>query len=101
MPIDQVNNAGETAYPFAALFGRVELLLTRGAGADPNHADARGKRPWRRAAAGAPSFASAIRKRQAQNDARGVLLVHRRDWDLHLRHEFRQKFHPAEQRCEG
>ena len=42
-PIDQVNNAGETALSFAALFGRTELLpelVTRGA--DPNHADARG-----------------------------------------------------------
>jgi ankyrin repeat protein len=42
-PIDQVNNAGETALSFAALFGRAELLpelATRGA--DPNHADARG-----------------------------------------------------------
>ena len=42
-PIDQVNNAGETALSFAALFGRMELLpelLSRGA--DPNHVERRG-----------------------------------------------------------
>ena len=45
-PIDQVNNAGETALSFAALFGRVELLPELVAqGADPNHADARGNTP--------------------------------------------------------
>jgi ankyrin repeat protein len=45
-PIDQVNNAGETALSFAALFGRVELLPELVAqGADPNHTDARGKTP--------------------------------------------------------
>jgi uncharacterized protein len=45
-PIDQVNNAGETALSFAALFGRVAILpelVDRGA--DPNHADARGNTP--------------------------------------------------------
>jgi ankyrin repeat protein len=45
-PIDQVNNAGETALSFAALFGRVELLpelIARGA--DPNHGDGRGNTP--------------------------------------------------------
>jgi uncharacterized protein len=42
-PIDQVNNAGETALSFAALFGRVEILPELAArGADPNHVDARG-----------------------------------------------------------
>jgi uncharacterized protein len=42
-PIDQANNAGETALSFAALFGRVELLPELVArGADPNHVDARG-----------------------------------------------------------
>jgi uncharacterized protein len=42
-PIDQVNNAGETALSFAALFGRVEILPQLAArGADPNHVDARG-----------------------------------------------------------
>jgi ankyrin repeat protein len=45
-PIDQVNNAGETALSFAALFGRVEILPELVArGADPNHADARGNTP--------------------------------------------------------
>jgi len=45
-PIDQVNNAGETALSFAALFGRVEILPELAArGADPNHVDARGNTP--------------------------------------------------------
>lgn len=45
-PIDQVNNAGETALSFAALFGRGEILPELVArGADPNHADARGNTP--------------------------------------------------------
>jgi uncharacterized protein len=45
-PIDQVNNAGETALSFAALFGRVEMLPGLVArGADPNHTDARGNTP--------------------------------------------------------
>jgi uncharacterized protein len=45
-PIDQVNNAGETALSFAALFGRMEMLPELVArGADPNHADARGETP--------------------------------------------------------
>jgi uncharacterized protein len=45
-PIDQVNNAGETALSFAALFGRLELLPDLAAhGADPNHIDARGNTP--------------------------------------------------------
>jgi ankyrin repeat protein len=45
-PIDQVNNAGETALSFAALFGRVEILPALAArGADPNHIDARGSTP--------------------------------------------------------
>jgi hypothetical protein len=45
-PIDQVNNAGETALSFAALFGRLELLPDLTAhGADPNHLDARGNTP--------------------------------------------------------
>jgi uncharacterized protein len=45
-PIDQVNNAGETALSFAALFGRVEILPQLAArGADPEHADARGNTP--------------------------------------------------------
>jgi uncharacterized protein len=45
-PIDQVNNAGETALSFAALFGREEILPELVArGADPNHADARGNTP--------------------------------------------------------
>ena len=45
-PIDQVNNAGETALSFAALFGRVEILPELVArGADPNHTDARGNTP--------------------------------------------------------
>lgn len=42
-PVDQVNNAGETALSFAALFGRTQLLPELVArGADPNHADGRG-----------------------------------------------------------
>jgi ankyrin repeat protein len=45
-PIDQVNNAGETALSFAALFGRGEILPELVArGADPNHVDARGNTP--------------------------------------------------------
>jgi ankyrin repeat protein len=45
-PIDQVNNAGETALSFAALFGRVGILPQLAArGADPNHTDARGNTP--------------------------------------------------------
>ncbi len=42
-PIDQVNNSGETALSFAALFGRLDLLpeLVK-RGANPDHADARG-----------------------------------------------------------
>lgn len=45
-PIDQVNNAGETALSFAALFGRMGILPELVArGADPNHPDARGKTP--------------------------------------------------------
>jgi uncharacterized protein len=44
--IDQVNNAGETALSFAALFGRLEVLPDLVArGADPNHLDARGHTP--------------------------------------------------------
>jgi ankyrin repeat protein len=38
-----MNNAGETALSFAALFGRLEILPELVAlGADPNHVDARG-----------------------------------------------------------
>jgi ankyrin repeat protein len=45
-PIDQMNNAGETALSFAALFGRLEVLPELVArGADPNHVDARGDTP--------------------------------------------------------
>jgi uncharacterized protein len=45
-PIDQMNNAGETALSFAALFGRLEILPQLVAlGADPNHVDARGNTP--------------------------------------------------------
>jgi ankyrin repeat protein len=45
-PIDQMNNAGETALSFAALFGRLEILPELVAlGADPNHVDARGDTP--------------------------------------------------------
>ncbi len=45
-PIDQVNNAGETALSFAALFGRMGILPELVArGADPSHPDARGKTP--------------------------------------------------------
>jgi ankyrin repeat protein len=45
-PIDQVNNAGETALSFAALFGRGAILPELVArGADPNHIDARGNTP--------------------------------------------------------
>ena len=45
-PIDQANNAGETALSFAALFGRLEFLPELVAkGADPNHVDARGNTP--------------------------------------------------------
>jgi uncharacterized protein len=45
-PIDQVNNAGETALSFAALFGRLQILPELAAhGADPNHVDARGNTP--------------------------------------------------------
>jgi ankyrin repeat protein len=43
-PIDQSNNAGETALAFAALFGRLDLLpqlIARGA--NPNHVDAGGR----------------------------------------------------------
>jgi ankyrin repeat protein len=44
--IDQMNNAGETALSFAALFGRLEILPELVArGADPNHVDARGDTP--------------------------------------------------------
>jgi hypothetical protein len=43
-PIDQTNNAGETALSFAALFARLEILPDLVArGADPNHIDARGE----------------------------------------------------------
>lgn len=43
-PIDQANNAGETALAFAALFGRLDLLPQLVArGADPNHVDAGGR----------------------------------------------------------
>jgi ankyrin repeat protein len=46
-PIDQMNNAGETALSFAALFGRLEILPELVAlGADPNHVDARGDTPF-------------------------------------------------------
>ncbi|MDB6085133.1 MAG: hypothetical protein JWN43_3014 [Gammaproteobacteria bacterium] len=45
-PIDQMNNAGETALSFAALFGRLEILPELVAlGADANHLDARGDTP--------------------------------------------------------
>jgi uncharacterized protein len=45
-PVDQVNNAGETALSFAALFGRAKLLPELVArGADPDHTDARGNTP--------------------------------------------------------
>lgn len=42
-PIDQANNAGETALSFAALFGRLEMLKALVAkGADLGHVDAQG-----------------------------------------------------------
>jgi ankyrin repeat protein len=45
-PIDQANNAGETALSFATLFGRMALLSELVArGANPNHVDARGDTP--------------------------------------------------------
>ncbi len=46
-PIDQANNAGETALSFAAMFGRVGImreLVDRGA--DPSHRDAQGSTPY-------------------------------------------------------
>jgi ankyrin repeat protein len=43
-PIDQTNNAGETALDFAALFGRVDLIpVLVKHGANPNHVDGRGQ----------------------------------------------------------
>jgi len=43
-PIDQTNNAGQTALSFAALFGRLEMLpILVGKGANPEHQDASGK----------------------------------------------------------
>jgi uncharacterized protein len=43
-PIDQTNNAGETALDFATLFGRIGLVPDLVAhGADPNHVDGRGE----------------------------------------------------------
>jgi ankyrin repeat protein len=45
-PIDQTNNAGETALAFAALFGRtgiIPFLVARGA--DPSHKDFQGQTP--------------------------------------------------------
>jgi len=45
-PIDSVNNAGETALSFAALFGRLDFLpVIAGQGADLNHADYKGDTP--------------------------------------------------------
>lgn len=41
-PIDQTNNAGETALDFATLFGRIDLVpVLVQHGADPNHVDGR------------------------------------------------------------
>jgi uncharacterized protein len=46
IPIDQVNNAGETALSFATLFGRLDLLPAIVAkGADIHHVDAHGSTP--------------------------------------------------------
>lgn len=45
-PIDQTNNAGETALSFAALFGRQDFMRELVArGANPNHVDVRGDTP--------------------------------------------------------
>lgn len=45
-PIDQTNNAGETALSFAALFGRRDIMRELVArGANPNHVDAQGDTP--------------------------------------------------------
>lgn len=43
-PVDQVNNSGQTALAFAALFGRLEMIpqLVK-LGANPDHLDAQGK----------------------------------------------------------
>lgn len=43
-PIDQTNNAGQTALAFAALFGRLDMLPALVAhGANPDHVDALGR----------------------------------------------------------
>jgi uncharacterized protein len=45
-PIDQANNAGQTALAFAALFGRYDMMRELVArGADPNHVDVQGDTP--------------------------------------------------------
>lgn len=46
-PIDQVNNAGETALSFAAMFGRTAIMTELVQhGADPAHRDAQGSTPY-------------------------------------------------------
>lgn len=46
-PIDQVNNAGETALSFAVMFGRLGMVQELvGRGADPQHRDGQGDTPY-------------------------------------------------------
>jgi uncharacterized protein len=63
-PIDQMNNAGETALDFATLFSRTDIVpILVKHGADPNHVDGRGESLLQLARAqGDTQAADALRK---------------------------------------
>lgn len=70
-PLEQRNNAGETAVAFAALFGRTDILLAlANEGADLNARDARGQTPIMIAdAQGNQAMASLLKRLMGQHHA--------------------------------